>query len=214
MNFNEHSNLKGKHALFSPSSYYWLQDEEEDTIKRFCSSYAAQVGTIIHELAADYIQFGVKMTKFDKKQIPLALLKNGIPPVVIDRMAIDDVFENLMNYVNDAVGFRMTPEVTLFYSEYVFGTADTIGFDERNKMLRIHDLKNGTVKAKIDQLMIYNALFFLEYGSVLRIKPDDVQQELRIYQSGEILYHNPNPDDTIMVMEQIKTRDKIIRNIV
>lgn len=213
MNFNDHSNLRGKHALFSPSSYYWLQDGEDDAIKRFCSSYAAQVGTILHELACDYIQFGVKMTKFDKKQLPLALLKNGIPPIVVDRQPMDDIFENMMNYVNDAVGFRMTPEVTLYYSEYVFGTADTIGYYERDKLLRIHDLKNGVVKAKIDQLMIYNALFFLEYGSFLRISPEDVKQELRIYQGGEILYHNPDPDDTIMVMEQIKNMDKFVRKV-
>lgn len=207
MNFNDHSNLRNKHAPFSPSSYYWLQDTEEEAIKRYCTSFASTVGTILHELASEYIEYGYKMTKFDKKQIPMRLLVNGIPPMVVDRLPIDDIFENLMNYINDAVGFHMSPEVLLYYSDNVFGTTDAICFDERERMLRIHDLKNGTQPAKIDQLMIYDALFCLEYGHILKFRPEDIKSELRIYQGGEIVYCEPNADDVIMVMEQIKRID-------
>lgn len=60
-------------------------------------------------------------------------------------------------YVNDAIGFKMTPEQPLFYSENCFGTADAISY--RNKLLRIHDLKTGLIPAHMEQLMIYAALF-------------------------------------------------------
>ena len=210
MNFNDHSNLRGKHAPFSPSSYYWLQDTEEEAIKRYCSAYASAVGTVLHELAKRYIDFGYKMTRFDKKQVPLALLVAGIPQIVVDRLPIDDIFENLMNYVNDAVTFNMKAEVTLYYSDIVFGTTDAIVYDEGKHLLRIHDLKTGTSPAKIDQLMIYAALFCLEYSKQLRFRPEDIHVELRIYQGGEIAYCEPESDDLIMVMEQIKRIDNIM----
>lgn len=48
-------------------------------------------------------------------------------------------------YVNDAIGYKMTPEQTLFYSENCFGTADSISY--RSGLLRIHDLKTGVIPA-------------------------------------------------------------------
>lgn len=213
MNFNEHSNLKGKHAVFSPSSYYWIDDTEEEAIKRYCSSFASSEGTILHSLAEDYIRYNMKMTRFDKKQVPLALLKGGIPAVVVDRLPIDDIFENLMLYVNDCIGFRMQPEVILWYSDLFFGTADAVSFDERERLLRISDLKNGVTPAKIDQVVTYDALFRLEYCPLLRIRPEDIRSELRIYQRGEIQVCTPNPDDVISVMEQIRTLDKTMINL-
>lgn len=204
MNFNTHSDLTGKHAPFSPSQYSWLRDSEDDMIQRYCNMYAASVGTILHGMAKDYIDWGVKMTRFDKKQIPLTLLKNGIPPAVVERLPVDDIFETLSMHINDAIGFGMKAEVVLYYSDFVFGTTDAICFNESTKHLRIHDLKTGTTPAKIDQLMIYDALFCLEYGHILHFRPEELTTELRIYQSGDFVYCNPNPDDVIMTMEQIK----------
>lgn len=51
----------------------------------------------------------------------------------------------------------MTPEQILYYSDRWFGTADSIAFDKN--MLRIHDLKTGRRPAKMEQLMVYAALF-------------------------------------------------------
>lgn len=212
MNFNEHSNLRGKHAAFSPSTYQWLQDDPDQAIRRYCSGFASSVGTILHGLAEDYIKFGMKMTRFDKKQVTLSLLKAGIPTLVIDRLPIDDIFENLMNYINDAVGFRMKPEVVLYYSDIFFGTTDAICFDEKEKMLRVHDLKTGVSPAKIDQLMIYEALFCLEYGPILHFRPEEIHSELRIYQGGDIDFCIPERDDVIMVMEHIKMLDDMMRH--
>ena len=88
-------------------------------------------------------------------------------------------------YVNDAIGFKMDTEVVLYYSDYFFGTADAISF--RDNFLRIHDLKTGVTKVHIEQLEIYAALFCLEY----RVKPNEIQIELRIYQNDGVLVHNP-----------------------
>ncbi len=116
--------------------------------------------------------------------------------------------KTLNMYVNDAIGYKMIPEQILYYSENCFGTADTISF--RNDLLRIHDLKTGViVKAHMEQLMIYASLFCLEY----KIKPSNIDIELRLYQSNEIEVYNPALDEIAPIMDKIVTFDKIIRKI-
>ena len=210
MIYNEHSNLRGKHALFSPSGYSWMNYDEDDAIRKYCASYAPSVGTVLHAYTEDCIRYGTKLGRYDKKHILLELMRGGIPTAVIDRLPIDDIFENLVPYVNDGIGFRMTPEVPLYYSDLCFGHADALCYDEREKFLRIHDLKTGTTPAKIDQLIAYDALFRLEYCPLLRVRPEEISSELRIYQNGEIVYCTPSSDDIITVMEQIKTLDKTV----
>ena len=48
-------------------------------------------------------------------------------------------------------------------------------------------------------------LFCLEY----KIKPAEIEMELRIYQSDEILYHKPTVEDIVPIMDRIVTSDKI-----
>lgn len=115
--------------------------------------------------------------------------------------------KTLNMYVNDAIGYRMTPEQVLFYSENCFGTTDAIAF--RNNLLRIHDFKSGVVPAHMEQLEIYAALFCLEYA----VRPADIEIELRLYQNSEIVYANPTADDILPIMEKIITFDKIINKI-
>jgi hypothetical protein len=115
--------------------------------------------------------------------------------------------KTLCAYVNDAIGFKMSTEVVLYYSDRFFGTADAISFN-RN-MLRIHDLKTGVTPAKMEQLMVYAALFCLEYG----YKPRDIQMELRIYQNDEILYHEPTAEEIVPIMQQIVHLDKLLMDI-
>ena len=110
-------------------------------------------------------------------------------------------------YVNDAICYDMTPEQVLYYSENCFGTTDAIGF--RNGLLRIHDLKTGMIPAHMEQLEIYAALFCLEYD----YKPSEIDMELRIYQSDEILVDNPRADDILPIMDKIITFDKVIAKI-
>lgn len=210
MNFLRHSDLEGKHALLSASSWRWINDDKDGLARRICSQYAPTIGTILHAIAAKHIKYRIKLNKYDKKNVMLELLSQGIPGVVIDIMDFDDIFENLMLYVNDGVGFKMHPEVTLYYSDNCFGTADSIKYDENTRFLRIHDYKSGNIPAHIEQLIIYTALFCLEY----RIKPAEIADiELRIYQSNQIFYHNPEIDEIAPVMDKIITVDKFIKEI-
>lgn len=115
--------------------------------------------------------------------------------------------KTIYSYVNDAIGFKMDTEVVLFYSERFFGTADAISF--RDGILRIHDLKTGKIPAHIEQLEVYAALFCLEY----KVKPGDIDMELRIYQNDEILYHNPMAEDIILIMDKIVHLNKLLEKL-
>lgn len=110
-------------------------------------------------------------------------------------------------YVNDAIGFGMNTEVVLFYSERFFGTADAISF--RNGVLRIFDLKTGTRTVHMEQLEIYAALFCLEY----KIKPGDIEMDLRIYQNDDVIVHNPTAEDILPIMDKIVHLNKLLENM-
>ena len=115
--------------------------------------------------------------------------------------------KTLYAYVNDAIGFKMDTEVVLYYSDRFFGTADAICF--RNNFLRIHDLKTGTIPAHMEQLEVYTALFCLEY----KVKPGEIDMELRLYQNDEILVHNPTAEDILPIMDKIVHLNKILERI-
>lgn len=205
MIFNKHSELKGKHALLSPSKSSWLRYDEDQLYQRYVGEYAASIGTALHDLAETLIRENIKLKKSDKNLMLVHLLRNGIPRNIID---IDSLFDNFMLYVNDCIGFRMTPEQILVYSDFIFGTADAIAF--RNNFLRVHDYKSGNTPVKMEQLLIYAALFCLEY----RIKPAELSGiELRIYQGGEIIFDNPTVEMVTETMDKIVTMDKTLQKI-
>lgn len=110
-------------------------------------------------------------------------------------------------YVNDAIGYKMIPEQILYYSDNCFGTTDAISF--RNGLLRIHDLKTGLTPAHMEQLEIYAALFCLEY----RVKPNEIDMELRIYQGNEILFSNPESTRIESIIDKIVRFNKIIEKV-
>lgn len=110
-------------------------------------------------------------------------------------------------YINDAIGFRMEPEVVLKYSLNCFGTADAICF--RNKTLRIHDLKTGETPAKMDQLMIYAALYYLEYG----VNPNNIRTILRIYQFNDFVEYEPEPEEIKQIMDIIIEFDGVLDQV-
>src|SRR5690349_5801605 len=114
MIFYRHSELEGRHAFLSPSKPAWMNYDLDKLDKTYTTSQAARRGDELHALAHDLIRLGVKLPG---KRTTLNL------------------------YVNDAIGYRMTPEVALKYSENAFGRADAISF--RKNKLRIHDLKTG-----------------------------------------------------------------------
>ena len=57
--------------------------------------------------------------------------------------------------------------------------------------------------------MVYAALFCLEYD----YSPNDIQMELRIYQSDGVLDHKPTIEDILPIMDRIVTFDRIINSI-
>ena len=178
MNFNKHLNFEGLHAFLSASKYHWVNYSDDKLLTVWRNSQAAERGIRIHALAAEHIKLGIKMPRTKK---------------------------SLDSFVNDAIGFRMEPEVVLLYSPQCFGTADAIGF--RDNFLRIHDLKTGEGASSMMQLRIYMALFCLEY----RQEPERIESELRIYQNDEIFLETPNPEEIRKIMDTIIRFDNLIK---
>lgn len=199
-----------KHALLSPSKCRsWKDYDEESLMRMIKSAYAAEMGTIIHKFAEDRIKFGFKLAKAEKKSMILELLKAGIPPMAVDLIDSGFIFENLVNYVNDAIGFRMDPEVEVRYSEWCFGTADALLYSDKEKFLRIHDLKTGTLPAHMEQLIAYAALYFLQH----RMKVAENKVELRIYQAGNIIFYEPTVEEILEMMENIIAKSNFVEKL-
>jgi hypothetical protein len=138
----------------------------------FFARAAAARGSALHALAHQCILLGVKLP---------------------------ETTQTLNQYVNDAIGFRMTPEQVLYYSDNCYGHCDCISF--RNNTLRISDLKTGVSPASVKQLEVYAALFCLEY----KFKPFNIAIELRIYQNDAVELYIPDPDDIFHIMDKIVT---------
>ena len=204
MIFNQHSDLEGRHAFLGASRFSWLNYDAEKLKLVYKSQYANIMGTILHDLAHRCIVNKVKLSKSDRHLVLLTLLENGIPQGLIDA---NDILETLAPFVNDAIGFRMETEQVLYYSENAFGTADAISF--KNNFLRIHDYKSGVLPVHMEQLYIYAALFCLEYV----VKPENIKIELRIYQSGEVLCEEPDPETIRAIMNKIVDSDRFLRKL-
>ena len=209
MTFTKHSDKVGKHAMLSASTWRWINDTPDELIRRLALQYAPVIGTHLHGIACNHIKFSVKLNRYDRKNVLLELLAKGVPGMILDAIDFDRIFDNLMAYVNDCIGFKMSPEVVLMYSDTMWGTTDAIHFDERARFLRIHDYKSGFGSVYMEQLMIYEALFCLEY----HVNPEDIDNELRIYQGCDILYHNPTPEDIRAYMDQIVMADRILQDL-
>jgi hypothetical protein len=186
MKFYNHKNLEGLHAMFSPSQPHWLRYDDEKAIEVFRNRKASEIGTRLHQWAKDTIDLGIKQPWSNK---------------------------TLSAYVNDAIGFKMSTEVVLLYSDRFFGTADAISFrhekESGREVLRIHDLKTGKIgkiEYHIEQLKVYAALFCLEY----RIKPGDIDIKLRVYKNDEVVCYEPTVDEIAHIIDRIIHLDKLI----
>lgn len=181
MDFNKHYDLVGQHAFLSASRYHWINYDEEKLVRNFIARQAAQRGTDLHAFAHEAIRLGVKLPRSPK---------------------------TMHLYVNDAIGYRMTPEQILYYSEFAFGTADTISF--RRNVLRIFELKTGRYPSSVHQLEVYAAYFCLEY----HYKPTEIEFDLRIYQSNEVQMHEIDPLVIKSIMDKIVAFDRRITELV
>lgn len=182
MHFNKHYNLgQNQHAFLSASKYAWVNYDDEKMEMVFGQSMAAKRGTELHALAHELIRLGVKLPRSTA---------------------------TLNLYVNDAIGFRMSPEQLLYYSDNAYGTADAISFRREKSVnkLRVHDLKTGQTPTSRTQLDVYCAFFCLEY----RHTPFDIEMELRIYQNDGFEIFEGDADKVMHIMELIKRFDKRI----
>lgn len=193
MKFNQHPEVDGKHSFLSPSGYHWIRYDDDKILDRLETQLLASHGTRLHALAAELISCGIMQ------------IDNG---------------QTFNTYVNDAIGFMMSPEVLLMASYNAFGTADAISFrrerpEDKRMTLRIHDLKTGVGKTSMDQLRIYAAFFCIEYQT----NPNDIEIELRIYQNDEVQILNPYVDggedlraEILTIMARTEHFDNIITN--
>lgn len=173
--------VEGSHAFLSPSDYHWLRYNEDKVIEVYKNRLAAMRGTMIHDFAARCIKLRQKLPRTG---------------------------QTLNMYVNDSIGFHMTPEQKLYYSPYCYGTADAIGFQDN--ILRIHDLKTGVSEASFDQLLIYAALFCLDYD----IQPASLKKcEARIYQNDNVRTMLFETDDIVPVVDKIIFLSKLISEL-
>lgn len=192
MSFNRHSDLEGKHAFLGASKYSWLNYSRDKLKEVYLNELAKERGTILHDFASRAIKLRIKL--WGKSTIAL--------------------------FVNDAISNDMASEIVLRYSDNCFGTADAISckFERRrnedgrftkHKVLRIHDLKTGTTKASEKQLLIYAALYCLEYGE----DPSNLMIELRIYQYDTAAIYIPVPEEIKEIMDLIVEFDDVIEDI-
>lgn len=180
MNFTKHVKLEGLHAPFSASSSAWLRYDDNKALEVYQNKKAAEMGTRLHAWAKETIDLRIKQPRSKK---------------------------TIYAYVNDAIGFKMSTEVVLYYSDRFFGTSDAISF--RKNMLRIHDLKTGKNPVHMEQLEVYAALFCLEY----KIRPGDIDMELRLYQNDEVIVHKPTAEDILPIMDKIVHLNKMLEEV-
>lgn len=181
MRFNDNSKLAGQHSFLSASSSSWVNYDDDKLDRVYLSRLAAKRGTDFHDLAQRCI-----------------MLNQRLPEFPVSTMGL---------YVNDAIGFRMHTEVTLFYSPNAFCTTDAISF--RKNILRVHDLKMGLGHTTERQLEVYAAYFCLEYG----VRPFDMETELRIYQNNEMRIYAADPIVISLIMDKIIAFDKRINQL-
>lgn len=183
MQFNQHFDLVGRHAFLSASKYSWIRYDDDKLIETWRNSKEAMRGTELHEFASRAIHLGIKLPRTNK---------------------------TINMFVNDVIGFRMASEQVLFYSDNIFGTADAIKYDSKKNRLMIFDLKNGVSKASFDQLLIYAAMFCLEY----HFDPKEIEEiELRIYQNDEVQILFPVLEDIQPIIAKIIKFDQMIETL-
>jgi len=224
MILNAHSRLRGKHALFSPSQPAFFNCDPKAFVDRMINKYRSQLGTDIHEWVVIKIKRCHKITSnketfnsideyifnkyYDQEMDSISKTGNRILSCLKQVTKNQPEFiENIRAYVNDAIGYKMYPEVVLYFTDEFFGTTDALIFNEKERLLRVHDLKTGVSIVHVEQLMGYAALFCLEQN----IDPLTINYELRIYQGNDILVATPDGNDVKQFVDQYLAFDKEVK---
>ena len=217
MQWKDRSRFKGRHALFSPSQPGFFKLSQEEFRARLLSKEKSGLGTEIHEWCFVRIKRRHKISSIKElvKSIDEFIFKkyysSDYDSITMEGKRLlkalsfvqQETFNTIKNYVNDAISFRMDPEVVVLYSDRFFGTADAVTVTDN--LIRIHDLKTGSTPAHIEQLMAYAAYLCLDY----ELDPMKYEYELRIYQNDDILIANPSGDDIKELMDKTIIFDKI-----
>lgn len=183
MIWNSHSKIPNDaHAFLSPSTYSWMNYDDDKLIKVYINKLASARGTKLHELASRLIKMRIQLPNEQK---------------------------TLNMFVNDSIRFKMESEKKLYYSKFCFGTADAISYEDG--FLKIFDLKTGSTKVSFMQLMLYAALFFLEYDQYKIAYVNGI--ELRIYQNDDVKILIPEKDEIVPIMDKIIRFDRILQEM-
>lgn len=180
MAYDPYSRLKGTHAVLSPSNYHWINYDDEKMASVTRNRLATEKGTRFHSLAAELIALKVKLPR---KQ------------------------ETLNLYVNDCINYAMEPEVMVYHSEYCYGCMDAHSFN--GKVLRIFDLKTGETATRMEQLLIYAALYCIQH----HLDPRSIEIILRKYQYCTYEEYRPTGDEIVWYVDRIRTRAAIVKDI-
>lgn len=221
MIFNKHLELKGLHAVFSPSQSSWLRYDKEKIADKLLTLDATAIGTELHEFSETQICLRIRYRSlqdmnhsmmtyiYQKYKDEKSNELNDFGKRMLSSFSRlpKETLSTVQKYINDAVGYRMTPEQPLQYTDYIFGTADAISY--RDGILRIHDLKTGKTAVHMEQLVVYAALFFLEY----RLFPEKTEIHLRIYQNDDIIEYDPRAEEIRHVMDAINYVKEMSSNI-
>lgn len=182
MRFNKHYAMEGQHAPFGASRYHWVNYDLEKLRVVWSNMDSARLGDRYHAYAAEAIRLRQRQAR-NKKTVNA--------------------------YINDAIGFRMEPEVLLFATPNFFGTADAIQYYEDQQLLRVHDLKTGISPTSFKQLDVYCAFFCIEY----KLKPHDLRMIERIYQLDDMFEQEADPDEIQRIIDVIHEFDPIIESM-
>lgn len=214
-----HPELKpGQHAILAPSTYK-AGREPTKVLKNYCSRYATDIGTALHALAQKRIDRHERLSpELAKDWIVNTLLDANIPREVINP---ELYWANLMNYVNDAIGFGMLTEIPVKYSDRSFGWIDAFTYDPSTRTVRIHDYKSGFTKINEEQTLNYVALWALEYEKYWKLDLRKTNYILHIYKSEidengnvipTIIDLSPSPERVMAQVDAYKRDDLLIKD--
>lgn len=183
MDWNKHRELEGRHATLSPSGYHWLGYSAEKMRTVYLNQLKKEQGTFLHDLAHR---------------------------MIISRTKARELKKAFNMFVNDCIGYGMSSEVVLKYSNNCFGTADGIKYDDENETLYVFDLKTGLSKPSFKQLYIYCALFCLEYLLDTEKVVPDMTFVCRLYQGNGYEEEIVDPSVILETIKQIVAMDQVL----
>ena len=213
MNFQTFSQNTDEHAPFSPSSPSWANMTDDEIVNAWKNKYRAAIGTDIHEWASTEIKCGNKpgsvreVARSIRHHIYDKYENNpDYRDIILSHLKYlpNEAYGSAKSFVTDSVTLGMDSEVKVGYSFFFNGAADAIKLE--NKLLRVFDLKTGSMLAKPEQLYIYCAEFCLQH----RINPIEISFEIRIYQNDEIFGDKPSGSDILALMDNIAHKNKVL----